>query len=262
MTLPRAASPSVKNKIELVYGTTQAVQVVLVLRGGLVTDAFYQHEKHPNLVGLVAPAKVTEVTGTRVFAALPNGAMGWLETKQKLKTGDIVRARVSAYVVGAKAWPMKLADDAQPSAAPTMLERAASLVGMAPVREDNDTIADWLASRAKVLPLADGASLIIERTAACATIDLNSGRQKNVAQLIAAFGPAVADAIRHYQLGGAIVVDAAFLAPAARKGLADKIKKQLATDPLKGKVISVTKMGLIEITRPRLGPSIHEIEVH
>ena len=248
-----------KNKTELVYGAYSEVQVVLAYRGSLITDAFYQHSKHPNLVGLVAPAKITEVTGSRVFAALPNGAMGWLETKQRLKAGDLVRARVSAYVQPPKAWPMKLADDVLPTAAPSLLERATTLLPLTLVREDNEVIADWLTVRRGLVELADGASLMIEQTSTAVTIDLNSGRQKNVAQLIAAFGPAVAEALRQYQLGGAIVVDAAFMAPAARKGLADKIKKQLANDPLKAKVISVTKMGLIEIIRPRMGPSLLDV---
>lgn len=248
------------NKTELLFGADRDIQVVLVRRGAVITDAFYAHARQPNLVGLVATAKITEVTGSRVFAALPNGAMGWLETKQKLKAGDIVRARVSAYTTGAKAWPMKLADELEAGAAPTLLERVTTLVPLSAVREDNETVAEWLSTRTQNMPLADGASLIVERTAAVATIDLNSGRQKNVAQLIATFGPAVADALRLYQLGGAIVVDAAFMAPAARKGLADKIKKQLATDPLKGKVVGITKMGLIEIVRPRMGPSVFEVQ--
>lgn len=258
MTLPKAALPSAKNKTQLVFGTHHNTQAVLVFRAGAVTDVFYQSNKNANLVGLVATAKITEVTGSRVFAALPNGAMGWLETKQKIKAGDIVRVRVSSYVQPPKAWPMKLADDLPTAAAPSLIERSTAFFPLSLVREDYETVADWLATNNGNMDLAEGASLIVEQTAAITTIDLNSGRQKNVAQLIAVFGPAVADALRRYQLGGAIVVDAAFLAVAARKGLADKIKKHLATDPLKAKVIGVTKMGLIEIIRPRMGPSLFE----
>lgn len=255
-----------KSKIDILYGADGDVQVVLVRSNAIITDAFYAHARQPNLVGLIAPAKITEVSktaaGTRIFAALPNGAPGWVEGSPRVKAGDIINARVSGYVTAGKGWPLKTSDKAT-KPAPSLLERAVALFPVSPVREDNETIADWLhsgtlADRRCTITLADGANLIVESTSALTTIDLNTGRQKNIAVLIAAFGPAIASAMRQLQLGGAIVIDAAFLAPAARKGLADKIKKHLADDPLKPKVIGISKGGLIELTRPRMGPSLLE----
>lgn len=263
MTLPKAASASVKNRLELICGQHGHAQVVLARQGNTVTDAYYQHLERPNLVGLVAPCKISEIIGPHIFATLPNGAMGKLEAKpptnRAFSTGHIVPARVTAYVTGSKAWPLKLAPDSTAQPPPSLIARISALHNTQAARDDNEYVADWLAQLKPQRLLAQGASLIIESTSTLTTIDLNSGRLKNTAQLIAQLGPAVADALRHYQLGGAIVVDAAFMAPTARKGLADKIKQQLAQDPLAAKVISVTKMGLIEITRARYGPNAFEV---
>ncbi|MGE3770602.1 MAG: ribonuclease E/G [Bdellovibrionales bacterium] len=254
--------------LSLVFGTVDSWQAALVFDDRHFVAGFYDSLNRPNLQGAIATVQVNEVRGPQAFATLPDGEEGWLEKQKNIKGGDRLAVRVGAYVVPGKAWPLKVLDNGAPAgvvawhdAAPSVAERAAKLynIDTSMMSQDDDLIVDTLALHQGRENLKDGASLVIEQTVALTTIDINTGRLLGAANIIGECGGGIAETLRRYDLGGMIVIDAAFLAPSARRGLADKVSKQLADDPLQPKVISVTKMGLIEIIRPRMGPSLLEI---
>ncbi|GAB4372822.1 MAG: ribonuclease E/G [Acidobacteriota bacterium] len=115
------------------------------------------------------------------------------------------------------------------------------------------------------VPLRGGGRLIVETTAACATVDLDTagaaaatGPDPALAFDLAAL-PEIVRQIRLRGLGGTIVVD--FLAPATgpgRERLAGAISKALAADPAGARLRHLSPSGLAEIGRRRGGPPLAE----
>ena len=248
---------------ELIFGTHAGWQVALVTEGQNTIAALFDCIDKPNLQGAVATARITSVHGHFARVALPDDEEGYLEGKNLPPADSLVVVRVSTYVQAPKDWPVKIVD-AEPAASVQWHDAATSIIDHAAaqysipqtaMRQDDDAVADYLQRHRGREELRDGASIVVESTSALTTIDLNAGHLHGMANWIATFGTAVADAIRQYNIGGAIVVDAQFLGMGARKGLAQKIEKELQRDPLHPRMLGCTRMGLIELTRPRLGPS-------
>lgn len=112
--------------------------------------------------------------------------------------------------------------------------------------------------RRKVM-LKNGAYLIIDRTEALTIIDVNTGRyvgNKNLEEtvyktnLIAA--EEIARQLRLRNLGGIIIVDFIDMAvPEHKEGLLAALGEALAKDSVKCTIVSMTPLGLVEITRKR-----------
>jgi Ribonuclease G/E len=113
--------------------------------------------------------------------------------------------------------------------------------------------------------LGDGASLMIQPTSALTAIDVDAGAAAGTRDLGAhgqvnrlAVG-GVARQIRLRNLAGAILVDFAGLAVRQREALVAPMTEALLTDPLKPRLLGLTRLGLMEIVRPRIHPPLHEI---
>lgn len=106
-----------------------------------------------------------------------------------------------------------------------------------------------------VVPLPCGGSLIIESTAAAVTIDVNSGpAEQGVANIEAV--AAAAAALRLRNIAGHILID--IIPTRSRKVLPPHLADALGADPVPARVAGVTPLGMLEMTRQRIGLSLAE----
>ncbi|MEE3002854.1 MAG: Rne/Rng family ribonuclease [Pseudomonadota bacterium] len=117
--------------------------------------------------------------------------------------------------------------------------------------------------------LGSGASLVIQRTEAMTTIDVNSAKS-NKAQDIEETAyktnleaaPEVARQIKLRNIGGLIVVDFIDMAKTEHKEEVEKvIAHNFVGDKAKIQILKISNFGILEISRQRLYPSIEESEL-
>jgi ribonuclease G len=115
----------------------------------------------------------------------------------------------------------------------------------------------------KLVPLRQGAYLIIEHTEALHVIDVNSGiRLKNTKdQEQHAFGvnmvaaDEIARQLRLRDMGGILVIDFIDMdRPEHRQILFDHMKNLMANDRAKHNILPISKFGLMQLTRQRVRP--------
>jgi Ribonuclease G/E len=104
--------------------------------------------------------------------------------------------------------------------------------------------------------LPSGGSIVIESTAAVVAIDVNSGAgdpgTANSEAMIA-----VAAELRRRNISGHIVVD---IIPTRRRGtLPHRLADALSPDPIPTNIAGLTPLGMIELTRKRIGLSLAEV---
>lgn len=115
----------------------------------------------------------------------------------------------------------------------------------------------------KTVPLPSGGSIVIEQTEALVSVDVNSGRSnqgKDIEET--AFltnqeaAAEVARQLRLRDMGGLIVIDFIDMRnPARRNELKKTLQKSLKEDKARTDIGSVSKFGLIELSRQRIKPS-------
>ena len=108
--------------------------------------------------------------------------------------------------------------------------------------------------------LKDGANVIIQTTAALTSIDVNKGadRRSNLAVNIDAANE-IAKQLRLRNTGGIIIVDfVKFQAKSDETKVLKALEKAFATDPCTVQIHGRTNLGLVEISRKRRTPPLHE----
>lgn len=108
-----------------------------------------------------------------------------------------------------------------------------------------------------VVPLGDGASLVIEETAALVAIDVNTGPRGAPHAVNLAAIAEIARQIRLRNLAGQILID--FLPEKGRERreqLIAALRAAVADDPCEVHVLGLTRLGLGELTRRRVGESL------
>jgi ribonuclease G len=122
-------------------------------------------------------------------------------------------------------------------------------------------IADALAPR---LAVGEGAELVFDQTETLCAIDVNSARQAGTAgrgarDVNLAVAPEIARQLRLRAIAGAIVIDALKMSRGEdRKQVLTALRRHLKGDPAACHVLGISNLGLIEMTRTRLGPSLAE----
>jgi ribonuclease G len=114
--------------------------------------------------------------------------------------------------------------------------------------------------------LPSGGRLVVAETAALAAIDVDTGaasgaggKEEVAAAVNREAAAEIARQIRLRNLGGAIVVDfAPSRRPRARAAALRALETSLADDPVGVHVFGFTRLGLVEMTRPRRRPSLAE----
>lgn len=115
----------------------------------------------------------------------------------------------------------------------------------------------------KVVPIKQGAYLVIEHTEALHVIDVNSGtRGKNKEQEQNTFdvncyaAEEIARQLRLRDMGGIVIVDFIDMDTVEhRNALYKKMQELMETDRAKHNVLPLTKFGLMQITRQRVRPA-------
>lgn len=118
----------------------------------------------------------------------------------------------------------------------------------------------------KKVRLDSGAYLIIEPTEALTVIDVNSGKaiagkslkQDTFLKINLEAAKEIARQIRLRNLSGIIIIDFIDSSPKHYKTLMQAMKENLKEDNITTSVEDMTKLGLMEITRRRVGKPLHE----
>jgi len=112
--------------------------------------------------------------------------------------------------------------------------------------------------------LENGGHLVIEETEALTSIDVNSGRfsgtqdiEENHLKINVEAAKEIAIQLQLRDIGGIIVVDFIDIRSAAsRQSITDVLKQSLASDRAKTKVLPMSSIGLVQITRERTRNSV------
>lgn len=130
--------------------------------------------------------------------------------------------------------------------------------GRTPIFEIHDIEAQLEQALDSLVPLGGGGSLSIETTRALTAIDVDSGRGAPLAANLEA-AEEIARQLRLRNLGGAVVVDFVTLKSGAeRDQVLGRLAVALAADPTPSQVVGWTRLGMVELTRARRGPSLAE----
>jgi ribonuclease G len=117
-----------------------------------------------------------------------------------------------------------------------------------------------------VVALPSGGSIIISETPALSAIDVNTGSASNGGREQTALmtneeaAIEIAHQMRLRNLSGLLVID--FVSMRRRENqeaVYRKLRRSVGDDPLRPHVVGFTKLGLLEMTRRRKGPSLSEI---
>lgn len=128
-----------------------------------------------------------------------------------------------------------------------------------PVHPELDDIIDCL--RKPVVSLPCGGAIVIQQTEALVAVDVNGGEATNPLTVNLQAVREAARQIRLRNLGGIIVMDCLKMKARTDKAKAlNALNKATADDPAGVHVFGLTKLGLIEMTRTRRGPSLQDTE--
>ncbi|MFT9424732.1 MAG: ribonuclease E/G [Acetobacter syzygii] len=185
---------------------------------------------------------------------------GPLDQKGLITPGPTPLVRLAAL------WPSATLVVDSPAAAahipPTLRERREQ--GFTPYPDSITAACDALED--PVVPLPGGMEATITPTPALIAIDMDAppaqtGRPKQTAQFAANRDalPTLMRQIRLRNLSGAILIDPAGLATRKRQALLEPVNAALKPDPLNPRCLGITALGLIEIVRARIYPSLPEL---
>ena len=159
--------------------------------------------------------------------------------------------------------------------APVELDDAAELAQLRPalgdrlrlLREpafDDALEAEFDILAGAAVPLPGGGRLTIHPTPALTAIDVDAGSHVggDASAQLRLNHAAVEEAARQIRLrnlAGAILLDLAGMAAKKREALAAPLAAALEADPLRPRLLGLTRLGLFEIQRPRIHPPLHEV---
>ncbi len=114
--------------------------------------------------------------------------------------------------------------------------------------------------RSSRIDLPGGGGMVIETTAALTAIDINAGDRGDYLQVNLQAAAELARHLRLRNIGGMIVADFIRLTkPADRERLLQKLRAVVAEDPAGVEVMGFSRLGLVELVRPRRGQSLAEV---
>ena len=138
---------------------------------------------------------------------------------------------------------------------PHMAKRLECIPGAFAVNGVNEQLEQALDHR---FELANGGNIVIESTAALTAIDVNSGGRAALETNVDA-AKEIARQLRLQRIGGTIVVDFIDLeSRREREALMTALKGAFADDPAAVQILPPTPLGLVQISRQRLGKSLRE----
>ena len=135
--------------------------------------------------------------------------------------------------------------------------------GREPIFDHFDVTRQIKSSFGKVVPIRQGAYLVIESTEALNVVDVNSGiraktndQEENTYEVNRYAAEEIARQLRLRDMGGIIIVDFIDMENAEhRNGLYKYMTELMQDDRAKHNVLPLTKFGLMQITRQRIRPA-------
>mgnify|MGYP003306559339 CR=1 FL=1 len=136
--------------------------------------------------------------------------------------------------------------------------------GDTPIFDQFDVTRQIKGAFGKVVPLKQGAYIIIEHTEALHVVDVNSGirakqgvdQEQNTLEVNLHAAEEIARQLRLRDMGGIIIVDFIDMESNDHKNaLYKKMTELMASDRAKHNVLPLTKFGLMQITRQRVRPA-------
>ena len=134
--------------------------------------------------------------------------------------------------------------------------------GKEPIFDHFEITRQIKSSFGKVVPMKQGAYLVIETTEALNVIDVNSGiraktndQEENSFEVNKIAAEEIARQLRLRDMGGIVIVDFIDMDTAEHRNALHKYMQELmASDRAKHNVLPLTKFGLMQITRQRIRP--------
>lgn len=109
------------------------------------------------------------------------------------------------------------------------------------------------------VPLGGGGSLVIEATRALTAIDVNGGSRPPLEANLDAVAE-IARALRLRRIGGIVVIDFVDLKRAAdRERVVQALRSALSAEAVPVDVLPMSRLGLVQLTRQRVGPTLEEM---
>ena len=131
------------------------------------------------------------------------------------------------------------------------------MAGDPPAFDMHDLDAQIDQALAKEVALPGGGSIAIETTRALTAIDVDSGTARNALAVNLEAAEVIAQQLRLRNIGGAVLIDFITLRQAAdRDRVLGRLAMLLAGDPTPSQVVGWTRLGLVEMTRARRGPTL------
>lgn len=139
--------------------------------------------------------------------------------------------------------------------------------GREPIFDHFEVTRQIKSSFGKVVPMKQGAYLVIETTEALNVIDVNSGtrakttdQEENTYEVNRIAAEEIVRQLRLRDMGGIVIIDFIDMDKAEhRNGLFNYMKELMEPDRAKHNVLPLTKFGLMQLTRQRIRP-VTEIE--
>lgn len=268
---------------------------VALMRNGRLHLAVVERPARPDGVGDLHRARVLNVSKpmSGAFLALADGTTGFLpesevSDRKAVHEGAILVVRVIRAAQGGKGPRLTARVQEAPAGegvallrrgpdavlrlaaahpVPVLVDDAAELARLRPHLDERVALdragafddaleAEFEALHGPEVPLPGGGRLLVHPTPALTAIDVDAPAP------IEANARAVAEAARQIRLrnlAGAILLDVAGLPVKKRETLAAPLAAALAEDPLRPRLLGLTRLGLFEIQRSRVHPPLHEV---
>ena len=150
--------------------------------------------------------------------------------------------------------------------APGMMNKVKFYRGRTPIFDNYDIEREISGIMAREVPLKSGGSLVIEHTEALVAIDVNTRRyvgkrrqEDTILKTNMEAASEVARQLRLRDLGGIIVIDFIDMdRPDHKEKVLNSLRSDLGRDRSPTKTCQVSPMGLVEMTRKRVRPSVFQ----
>lgn len=264
MTLPDGLTGFLTSKTQLKTGQLKTVQISSYASGNKACPVSTELKQASHALIHVLNGK--SISASSRLPAAQAATLKEALKAAKLPGGWIIRHHAAGYNVKELLEEAQAMLATQPDltvrdgwlvTAPTVLQRAILEAPKAkPTAFENwdDLLTPLLQPE---IAFGDGSRITISPTPALTAIDIDAGRASNIQSVNVGAAKLIARALRARQIGGQVVID--FCRGGDRPALLKALGQELAEDPLRVTLYGTTKLGLVELTRPRMGAALHEV---
>ncbi|WP_419164490.1 Rne/Rng family ribonuclease [Candidatus Palauibacter sp.] len=150
--------------------------------------------------------------------------------------------------------------------APDLLERVKRYEGSAPIFDEFGIEEEIRRAFRRKVHVKSGGHVVIEQTEALVSIDVNTGRytgrrdpEKTILRTNLESAVEIARQLRLRDVGGIIVIDFIDMnEEEARQQVVQQMKTLLGHDRARTKVFGISELGLLQLSRQRVSPSLHQ----